>query len=51
MQLLAADIDRNDMVRSALEQNIGEAARRGADIQAIPAGGVEAEGIERAGEL
>ena len=36
---------------AALEQAVGEAAGRGADVEADPAGGVDAEVIEGGGEL
>ena len=43
MQLAAADIDRIDAPRAALEQHFGEAAGRGADIEADAAGDIDAE--------
>ena len=48
MQLAAADVDRVDALRSALKQNLREAAGRGADVQADFAGGIDAKMFERA---
>ena len=42
MQLAAADIDRVDMPCAVLEQHLGEAAGRCADIEADAAGNIEA---------
>ena len=46
-----ADIDRVNPPRAARQQHIGKAAGRGADIECNPAGYVDAEMIERMGEL
>ena len=50
-ELAAADIDRIDLGGAAGEQDIGEAAGGGADIEADPARGIDPEMIERMGEL
>src|SRR6185437_14504550 len=47
MQLVAADIDRIDALRAALEQDFGKAAGRRADVEANAVLNVEAEAIER----
>src|SRR5581483_10865082 len=47
VQLVASDVDRVDLPRAPLEQNLGKAAGRGADIEADAAVRVEAEMIER----
>ena len=51
MQLPGADIDCVNELGAAGEQHFGEAAGRGADIEAGTAGNVEPEMIERGGEL
>src|SRR5208283_373561 len=51
MELPGADVDRDDMARAALEQRVGEAARRGAEIEAIAILNVDAEMREREDEL
>src|SRR5579863_5170818 len=51
MQLTAADIDRIDALCAALEENLGEATRRGADIETDPVGDVDAKMVERGHEL
>ena len=51
MDLAMADIDRRDMGSAALEQDLGEAAGRGADVERFTAGGIEAEMIEPANQL
>ena len=51
MQLAAPDIDRIDAPRAAREQHVGEAAGRSADIEADAPRRIEAEMIERGGEL
>ncbi len=55
MQLVAADVDRVDEARAARQQHLGEAAGRGAHIEAYPAGRIEqrvgAETVERTREL
>ncbi len=51
MQLVAADVDRVDPARAARQQHLGEAAGRGADVEADAAGDVEAEPVERMREL
>ena len=50
-ELAAADIDRIDLGGAAGEQHIGEAAGRSADVEADPTRGIDAEMIERMGEL
>ncbi len=51
MQLRAADIDRIDAPRAALEQDFREPARRRADIECNRILRIEAEAIERGPEL
>ena len=51
VQLTAPDIDRVDAPRTAREQHLGEAAGRGADIEADAARRIEAEMIERRDKL
>ena len=51
MQLPASDIDRVDELGAALQQHLREAAGGGADIEADAAARIEAEMIERRGEL
>ena len=46
-QLAAAHVDRVDPGRAALEQDVGEAARRGPDVEADEAGRVDPERVER----
>ena len=47
MQLIAADVDRVDAPRAAQNQDFGEAAGRGADVEADTPGHVEMKMIER----
>ena len=51
VELAVADVDRDHRTRAAREQHVGEAAGRGADVEAGEAVGIEAEGVERRGEL
>src|SRR5262252_10580292 len=51
MQLIATDIDRVDASRAAFDQDLGEAAGRGADVEAHLAGDVECQTVERMREL
>ena len=51
VELAVADVDRDDARGAALEQAVREAARRRADVEAVRAGHVEAEGVERVREL
>ena len=51
MQLIAADVDRVDASRAAQSQNFGEAAGRGADIEADTPRHVEMKTIERGCKL
>ena len=51
MQLIAADVDRVDALRAAQNQNFGEAAGRGADVEADAPGHVEMKMIERGCKL
>ena len=50
-QLPVADVDRHHVRRTALQQHVGEAARRRAGVEHPLPGRVVAEGVERAGEL
>src|SRR5581483_5513919 len=51
MQLAVADVERDHARGATLEQHVGEAARRGADVDRIEAGDVETERVERVREL
>jgi len=51
MQLVAADVDREDAARAAREQDLSEAAGRSADIEADTIADVDREPIERVREL
>ena len=51
VELAAADVHRVDAHRAPREQGLREAARGRADVDRDAAGGVDAEGIERALEL
>src|SRR5580698_1198314 len=51
MQLIAADVDRVDALRAAQSQNFGEAAGRGANVEANAPGHVEMKMIERGCKL
>ena len=51
VELPVADVDGDDAPRPALQQDVGEAAGRGADVEAGEARGIEGEGVERGGEL
>ena len=46
-----ADIDRRDMGSAALQQHLREAAGRGADVERLAAGGIEAEMVEPGNQL
>ena len=50
-QLAVSYVQRGDAGSTALQQAVGESARRGAHVQAGSAGGVDPEGVERVGEL
>ena len=51
VQLAVGDVERDDVRGAALQQAVGEAAGRGADVQAAAPGGVDARRVERVGEL
>ena len=51
MKLVAPDIDGVDAGSAALEQHLGEASGRGANIERDEALRVEAEGVERRCQL
>ena len=51
MKLVAPDIDGVDAGSAALEQHLGEASGRGANIECDEALRVEAEGVERRCQL
>src|SRR5207247_7614956 len=50
-ELPVADVERDHPPRATLEQAVGEAARRGAHVERYQVTRLEAEGIERTGEL
>ena len=51
MELPVADVDRDDARRAGLEQAVGEAAGRGADIGAVAPFDVDAERVECVAQL
>ncbi len=51
VQLAMADIDAGDVRRAAPQQHISEAAGGGAEIEAGQACRIDAEHVQRAGEL
>jgi hypothetical protein len=51
MELAVADVDADDVLRAALQENVGEAAGALAEVEAGHAGDVEAEARQRAVEL
>jgi hypothetical protein len=51
VELRPADVERDHLDRASLEEDVGEAARRGADVQAAPSVGVDAEDVEGMVEL
>src|ERR1035437_1130714 len=51
IELTVADVERDDAGGSSLQQHVGEAAGRGADIEGAAAGGIHGEGLERVREL
>src|SRR5207237_3323865 len=50
-QLSIPDVDRDDARGASLQQEVGEAPGRRADIKAYPSCRIDAEGIERGREL
>ena len=51
MELPVADVERDHARGAALEEDVGEAAGRGADVEAVAPGRVDAERVERVREL
>ena len=51
MELAVADVDRDHATRTRLEQAVGEAARRGADIRAVAPFDLDGERCQCGGEL
>jgi aminoglycoside 6'-N-acetyltransferase len=51
VQLAVANVQRDHACCAALEQNVGEAAGGGADVEAVPPGRIDAERVEGVGEL
>ena len=52
VELAVADVDGDRRVLAPrMQQHVGEAAGRGADVEAGEPGGIEREGVERGGEL
>ena len=45
------DVERDHAARAALEEHVGEAARRGADVERLATVDGDAEGVERVREL
>ena len=50
-QLSTAHVESIDTRRAPLQQAVGEAAGRGADVEAHASGGIHPEGIEGTGKL
>ena len=51
VELAVADVDGVDAPRAALQQAVGEAAGRGADVEADQAAGVDAEMLDGGRQL
>ena len=51
MELAAADVERDHVGGTALEQHVGEAPGRRTDVEAVPAGRVDTEHVERVRQL
>jgi hypothetical protein len=51
VELSVADVERDHARRAALQQNVGEPAGRGTDVEGIETGDVDPERIERVREL
>ena len=51
MKLAVADVERDHACCAALEEDVGEAAGRGPDVDAVAAGRVDAEPVEPVREL
>ena len=51
MQLAVADVDGDDTRGAALQQDVGEAAGRGADVETVEPRRIDAELVERMREL
>ena len=51
VELAVADVERDHARGAALEQDVGEAAGRGADVERVTPGRVDAELVERVREL
>ena len=51
VELSVPDVEGDDLPRAALQQHVGEAASRRADVERVPAGDVDAERLERVGQL
>ena len=51
VELAVADVERDDPRRAAAEQDVGEAAGRGADVEREASGHLDAEDVERVREL
>ena len=47
MQLAVADVESDDTRGASLEEDVGETARRGSDVEAFAAGRVDSECLER----
>ena len=51
VELPVTDVQRDDARGAALEQDVGEAASRRADVERLASGDVDAEGVERVRQL
>src|SRR5439155_1453689 len=51
VQLAVTDVERHDLRRAAAQQHVGEAPRRGADVERAASRDVDAKRVERMREL
>ena len=51
MELPVADVERDHPSGAALQEAVGEATRRGAEVEAVPPRGIDLERVERVREL
>src|SRR5207244_5044168 len=51
VELAVTDVERDHTRRAPLKQHVGETARRGADVEAVAAGRIDVERIERIRQL
>src|SRR4051812_12944028 len=51
VKLVRPDVERDHACGAALQEDVGEPAGRGADIEAVEAGGIDAQPVEAVGQL